>query len=137
MDILNICVLLHLAFFLSRPATISMLDLFLLFYTTWAISLREHSFGTKSRYRIYSHHFSSIFGRGFGSCVLARSRAFNKDEKQAVKSKGEKRKSPRMLLYCSHTTHVVHLCARDIPLVALRIEIFTKADDAVFFAIVM
>jgi hypothetical protein len=60
----------------------------------------------------------------------ARSRAFNKDEKLpgmagCQKQGQEAEKLTGAFVLYSHITHVVHLCARDIPLVAPRIETFT------------
>jgi hypothetical protein len=53
--------------------------------------------------------------------------------RQAVKSKGkEAEKLTGAFVLYSHITHVVHLCARDIPLAAPRIETFTIVNDPVF-----
>jgi hypothetical protein len=119
MDILNVCVLLHLAFPMSRPATIPMLDLFLLFYTTWAISLREHSFGTKSRYQDLVTSFLEYFQAVFWILVFKLDHGRSTKMKscqawQAVKSKGKKRKSSRVLLYCTVTSPMWCICVPEI-----------------------
>jgi hypothetical protein len=49
MDILNVCILLHLVLSMSRPSTIPMLCLFSLFYTTWEIFFWEHYWGAIGR----------------------------------------------------------------------------------------
>jgi hypothetical protein len=70
LDILNVCVLLHLVLPMSRPITIPMLDIFLCFVLYHIGDFFAGAFfQDKSGYRIYPQHCSNIIKGHSESCI--------------------------------------------------------------------